>query len=137
MCDYSLHSVASRPAKANDRLVSTKFSNSGTHGFSSVGEPNVAVCLLPGTEVAFDQEVRYDPGWSLLPARSLAEKVARFAQVNKDSPHVHHDALTFPSGETVLVNDLCVGQRLTVLQMPVAAHMANDVEQYRRASTIG
>src|SRR6202043_1017215 len=57
MCDYSLQYVASRPAKVGDKLVSTKFSNSITGGFAAVGEPNVAVCLLPGTEVAFEKEV--------------------------------------------------------------------------------
>jgi hypothetical protein len=27
MCDYSLHDMASRPAKVGDKLVTTKFSN--------------------------------------------------------------------------------------------------------------
>ena len=53
MCDYSLHHVASRPAKIGDKLVTTQFNHSITRGFAAVGEPNVAVCLLPGTEVAF------------------------------------------------------------------------------------
>ena len=57
MCDYSLHNVASRPAKVGDKLVTTQFFNSCTRGFSAIGEPNVAVCLLPGTEVAFDNDV--------------------------------------------------------------------------------
>ena len=49
MCDYSLHLVANRPAKIEDKLVTTKFNNSITRGFAAVGQPNVAVCLLPGT----------------------------------------------------------------------------------------
>jgi hypothetical protein len=57
MCDYSLQSVASRPARTGDKLVSAKFCNSITGGFAAVGGPSVAVCLLPGTEVAFDKEV--------------------------------------------------------------------------------
>ena len=57
MCDYSLHLVASRPAKVGDKLVSTNFNNSITRGFAAVGEPTVAVCLLAGTEVAFEKEV--------------------------------------------------------------------------------
>jgi len=61
MCDYSLHSVASRPAKVGDRLVSTHFGNSITRGFAAVGEPGVAVCLLPGTELAFEKDVEYEP----------------------------------------------------------------------------
>ena len=53
MCDYSLHFVASRRARVGDKLVSTRFRTSPTRGFAAIGEPDVAVCLLPGTEVAF------------------------------------------------------------------------------------
>ena len=56
MCDYSLHAVASRPAKVGEMLITASFSG-GTRGFAAKGEPNVAVCLLPGTELAFDQDV--------------------------------------------------------------------------------
>lgn len=52
MCDYSLHLVNSRPAKVGDQLVVTKFAKAITRGFVAAGEPNVAVCLRPGTEVA-------------------------------------------------------------------------------------
>src|SRR5262245_36049518 len=65
MCDYSLHHVASRPAKVGDKLVTTQFNNSITRGFAAVGEPNVAVCLLPGTEVAFEKEVEFERGFGL------------------------------------------------------------------------
>jgi len=54
MCDYSLQHLASRPAKVGDRLVTTKFTHSITRGFAAVGEPHVAVCLLPGTEIVVD-----------------------------------------------------------------------------------
>ena len=37
MCDYSLHHVANRPAKIEDKLVATKFHNSITRGFAAVG----------------------------------------------------------------------------------------------------
>ena len=57
MCDYSLHHVATRPAQIQDKLVTTKFKNSITRGFAAVGEPHVAVCLMPGTEIAFDENV--------------------------------------------------------------------------------
>ena len=43
MCDYSLHLVASRPAKVGDKLVTTGFAKSISRGFASVDEPNVAV----------------------------------------------------------------------------------------------
>ena len=56
MCDYSLHGVSSRPAKVGDKLVTTQFWNTSTRGFSAADEPRVAVCLLPGTEVAFENK---------------------------------------------------------------------------------
>ena len=65
MCDYSLHHVANRPAKIEDKLVATKFHNSITRGFAAVGQPNVAVCLLPGTEIAFDQSVECEPSFGV------------------------------------------------------------------------
>src|SRR5579871_704594 len=57
MCDYSLHNVASRPARVGDKLTTTRFPHTMTCGFCAIGEPNVAVCLLPGTEIAFEAEV--------------------------------------------------------------------------------
>ena len=91
MCDYSLQFVASRPARLGDKLVSTKFRNSITGGFAAVGELNVAVCLLPGTEVAFEKEVECEHALGffpiLKPMKKFGQKVARFRQVNKDQPH--------------------------------------------------
>jgi len=121
MCDYSLHLVASRPAKVGDKLVATDFARSITRGFSAVGEPDVAVCLLPGTEIAFEQEVQYDRAFSLFGKARVEHKVARFRQVNLDDPHVHHDALEFPGGQIVMVTRLMPGQRATVLQLPASA----------------
>ena len=118
MCDYSLHLVASRPAKVGDRLVTTDFPNSLTRGLSAVDEPRIAVCLLPGTEVAFDGDVKYDRTFGLLPPRILKERVARFRQIDMDNPDVHHDALEFPSGRVVLITRLREGQRVMVLQLP-------------------
>jgi hypothetical protein len=121
MCDYSLHLVASRPAKVGDKLAATDFARSITRGFSAVGEPEVAVCLLPGTEIAFDEEVQYDRAFSLFGKARVEQKVARFRQVNMDDPHVHHDALEFPGGQVVMVTRLMPGQRATVLQLPASA----------------
>jgi hypothetical protein len=53
MCDYSMHAIASRPAKAGETLVSTDFRGSCTRGFASAEETEVAVCLLAGTELVF------------------------------------------------------------------------------------
>ncbi len=118
MCDYSLHHVASRPAKVADKLVVTDFAKSLTRGFAAVGEPGVAVCLLPGTELAFEDDVRYDRALSLFGKARVDQKVARFRQIDMDNPHVHHDALEFPAGQIVLVTRLLAGQMATVLQLP-------------------
>jgi hypothetical protein len=133
MCDYSLDLVASRPAKAGDELVTTKFENSMTRGFAAIGEPNVAVCLLPGTEVAFEQEVRYE---RLLFTKMKPGKTARFRQINGGMPRVHHDALEFPDGETVLLARLCEGQHATVLQLPASPRAVNVEEGQKRDSLV-
>jgi hypothetical protein len=114
-----LEHLASRPAKVGDKLVSTKFPNSITRGFSAIGEPNVAVCLMPGTELAFEQEVSCVHALGLLPSRKIPDKVARFREINLQNPHDHHDALEFSGGQLVLVTRLCEGQTATVLQLPV------------------
>lgn len=118
MCDYSLQHVATRAASVGDRLVTTKFNSSITRGCAEVGEPNVAVCLLPGTELAFDRDVECDHALGFFPTRKLNERVARFRQINMDNPYEHHDALEFPSGQIILLTRLCEGQTATVLQLP-------------------
>ena len=57
MCDYSLHLIASRPARVGDKLISASFPHTITRGFASAEDRNIAVCLLPGTELAFEKEV--------------------------------------------------------------------------------
>ena len=54
MCDYSLEIVASRPAMVGDKLISTSFPHTITRGFASADDRNIAVCLLPGTELPWD-----------------------------------------------------------------------------------
>jgi hypothetical protein len=48
-------------------------------------------------------------------------------------PHMHHDALEFPDGQIVRVNNLREGQRATVLQLPVSPRsVSNAVKQNDR-----
>jgi hypothetical protein len=126
MCDYSLHHVAYRPAKIEDKLVATKFRNAITRGFAAVGQPNVAVCLLPGTEIAFDENVECEPsfGTGILPNKKIGQRVARFRHVNLDNDVAPHVALEFPDVQVVLVTRLCDGQRARVLQLPAGANAA-------------
>jgi hypothetical protein len=143
MCDYSLHHVTSRPARVGDKLVTTQFNNSITRGFAAVGEPTVAVCLLPGTEVAFEKQIEFERGFAILLSlrwereKAIGDKVARFRQVNADKPNVHHDALEFPNGEIVLVTRLYEGQHATVLQLPASLHSVSGAEQVRHAVVAG
>ncbi|HWV54353.1 hypothetical protein [Pseudorhodoplanes sp.] len=122
MCDYSLHQVASRPAKVGDKVRSVTFEASITGGFATASEPDVAICMRPGTEIAFDNDVVYSQGFGLLPPRfgyaTIPHRVARFRQINMHRPNVHHDALEFPDGQIVLVTMLREGQTATVLQLP-------------------
>jgi hypothetical protein len=125
MCDYSLHAVASRPAKVGETLITTTFRGTSTRGFASEDEPAMAVCMLPGTELAFAQEVKYDNRW--IWTRTLDWRVGVFNQIEPDMPDRHHDAIEFPDGSRVLVTQLCEGQHVTVLQLPV--HQQPAVEQ--------
>ena len=124
MCDYSLHAIASRPAKVGDQLISCSFDGTYTRGFCAIGEPRVAVCLAPGTELAFEREVETDHAFKhLLPSFRFGRtgaQVARFRRINMTRPDQHHDALEFANGRIVLVTRLSKGQRATVLQLPAA-----------------
>jgi hypothetical protein len=62
MCDFSLHAVRSRPAEAGDKLTTRMF-NLGTGGFCAPEDHGMAVCLLPGTELSFADEVRRWSKW--------------------------------------------------------------------------
>src|ERR1700716_2938480 len=132
MCDYSLHAVASRPAKVGEKLVTTGFYGTCTRGFSSKEQPGVAVCLLAGTELAFEQDVRYNRNW--LSTKSTGFRVARFCTIEPKAPEQHHDALAFPDGRTVLVNVLSEGQYAVVLQLPVIRHQQNVNARAEKAS---
>jgi hypothetical protein len=137
MCDYSLNYVASRPAKVGDRLISTRFRNSITRGFAAIGEPHVAVCLLPGTELAFENEVEYDPALGFfLRNGKVRQKVAQFRKVNNEQPHAHHDALEFPDGQIVLLTRLCEGQHATVLQLPAFSRTRSQAEESKQGSLV-
>lgn len=118
MCDYSLHGVKSRAAKVGDVLTTHRFPTR-TGGFSAPEDMSMAVCLLPGTELSFADDVRRVRVWPW--SRSVIQhKTAIFRQINKENPTTHHDALEFPDGKIVLLTLLREGQKATVLQLPVA-----------------
>jgi hypothetical protein len=117
MCDYSLHSIKTRPAKVGDKLTTRRF-ETGTGGFCAPEDRNVAVCLLPGTELSFVAEVERQRLW-FWTKRTSQHKTAIFRQINQEVSTSHHDALEFPDGQIVLLHFLEEGQQATVLQLPV------------------
>lgn len=132
MCDYSLHCVASRAAEAAETLVVTNFYGTSTRGFASPKDPTVAVCLRPGTEVAFEDEARKE---GAIFSRKVGDRVARFRQVELDNAMVHHDALEFPDGTIVKVNDLVLGQRARIVQLPADPRETPSKAQPSREAT--
>ncbi len=137
MCDYSLHNVKSRPAKVGDKLITRDF-GTGTRGFAASEDHDVAVCVLPGTELSFASEVKRSPA-SLWPwcNRAIKHNTAIFRQVNKDKVATHHDALEFPDGETVLLTFLVQGQQAAVLQLPAEPKTAVDPVLRKRVAYAG
>ncbi len=137
MGDYSLHHVQSRAAQVSDKLTTRNF-GTGTRGFAAPEDPMTAVCVLPGTELAFAEEIAFvPPGGSRSEAQKAKFKTASFRQVNKHVPLAHHDALEFPDGQTVLLTDLCDGQAATVLQLPAQPTTVAEAIAQKRVEYIG
>src|SRR3984893_15378114 len=136
MCDYSLQTVRSRPAKVGEKLKTRHF-NTGTIGFAAPEDCNTAVCVLPGTELAFAKPVSCRPrglvGWKAL---TLNHTTAIFRQVNKDNPLTNHDALEFPDGRMVLLTHLLEGQEATVLQLPAQPVTAAETKAQKRIRNV-
>jgi hypothetical protein len=137
MCDYSLHSVKSRPAKVGDELTTRDF-GTGTRGFAAPEDTSVAVCVLPGTELAFAKPVSYRPrrlfDWT---AGAGNQTTAIFRQINKGNMYTHHDALEFPDGQVVLLTDLFEHQQATVLQLPAQPATAAEAAAQERVVFVG
>ena len=133
MCDYSLQNVRSRPAKVGDKLTTRDF-GTFTRGFAAAEDTRVAVCVRPGTELAFSNAVtvtkpRFLGGTKV---EELGHATAIFRQVNRDEPMRHHDALEFPDGRIVLLTRLSEGQEATVLQLPAQPTSAAEANAQTR-----
>ena len=137
MCDYSLHNVKSRPAKVGDKLTTRNF-GTGTRGFAASEDRSVAVCVLPGTELSFANEVTCLGsglfGWR---DKIINHNTAIFRQINKETMMAHHDALEFSDGQIVLLTRLNEDQQATVLQLPAEPKTTVEEEAQRRAAYVG
>ena len=137
MCDYSLHSVKSRPAKVGDKLTTRNF-NTGTRGFAAPEDAKTAVCVLPGTELAFAKSVKCSlRGLFAWKVTMVDHTTAIFRKINKNNPHIHHDALEFPDGQIVLLTDVFEGQEATVLQLPAQPVTAAEIIAQERVAHVG
>jgi hypothetical protein len=137
MCDYSLQHVKSRPAKVGDKLTTHNF-NTGTRGFAAPEDASIAVCVLPGTELAFATEVRCGQnGFSACKVGAVKYTTAIFRKIDKDEPLTHHDALEFPDGQIVRLTDLFEGQEATVLQLPAQPATAAEAKAQERVAHVG
>jgi hypothetical protein len=137
MCDYSLQGVASRPAAVGDKLTTRNF-GTGTRGFAAAEDRNVAVCVLPGTEIAFANEIAVEsPRFFGQSIKTLKHRTAIFRQIDKDTPHVHHDSLEFPDGQLVLLTALRENQEATILQLPARPTTVREAEDQRRVAYSG
>src|SRR5450759_2574273 len=134
MCDYSLQSIVSTPAKVGDKLTTCDF-GTGTRGFAAPEYHTIAVCVLPGTELAFssavkvtDTDVRFFGSWKMPTPRTLGHATAILRQVKKKDPWKHQDALECRDGQIVLRIYLYEGQEASVLQFPVQPTTAAQEE---------
>jgi len=137
MCAYSLQSVKSRLARVGDKLITRDF-GTGTRGFAAADNNEVAVCVLPGTELSFAGEVRRSSNdlfaWR---GKRIKHRTAIFRQINKGKVAAHHDALEFPDGQIVLLTLMCAGQQATVLQLPAEPKTPAEVAEQKRQAFVG
>jgi len=148
MCDYSLHSVKTRAAKLEDRLIVYNF-GTGTRGFAeNTGAAALtagcatALCVKPGTEIAFDEPIRYiapsffkvNDGFGIYQRAKEEAKhhVAIFRQVNKGHDRMHHDAIELPDGQIVMLTNLYEGQTGKILQLPAEPKTAEEAKEQER-----
>ena len=136
MCDYSLEHVKSRPAKVGDKLTTRDF-GWATRGFAASEDENVAVCVLPGTELSFASEVKCVRRAFAWRNGVISHKTAIFRRVNQEYKWTNHDALEFPDGEIVLLTFLREGQQATVLQLPASEKQPASSAENKNAPISG
>jgi hypothetical protein len=117
MCDYSLHNVVVRPARVGEKLVTAQFIDN--RSFGAVDDPNIAVCMAAGTELAFDRHIECEPTDVGASLKKIRHKRARFWQIGARNSEADRDALEFKDGLIVPLKNLRLGQYATVVELPV------------------
>src|SRR2546423_14916052 len=116
MCDFSLHNVKLRPAKVGDKLTTHNF-NAGTCGFAAPEDSTTAVCILPGTELAFSAEV-ICASFRLSGWRTISSRTAVFLQNYKDVPPGDNHALEISECAFCFLTVLAEGEQAMVVPPP-------------------
>jgi hypothetical protein len=128
MCDYSLMHLKSRDAEKNEKLRTSQFIG-GSIGFVGT-EPDVAVCVRPGTCLAFDAPAQARLGYYA--EVKTYGVVGWFRQVEKYNPSTHHDAIEFDTGEVIKLCFFLPDQSATVMLLPEAPKTPLEAAEQER-----
>lgn len=119
MCEFSNTALKTRKAAQGDQLVVASV-NEGCVGFADAAQCDTSVCLTHGTELAFDQSVKFynDAGIET----DSTQCTATFVEVDPEhKQHVFSDALIIVGQpEPVYLVSLIEGQSAKVIQLPAA-----------------
>lgn len=106
MCDYSLEMYASRPARENEKYVTTRFPT-GSIGLATLQDPRTAVCVMCDTPLSLD---RISP--ELQASLDIREsETAVFAQVKHNG---YRDGVRFANGREISLQQLGTGVEILV-----------------------
>lgn len=101
MCDYSLEIYGSRPAKASERYVTTRFP-SGSIGLTATGDCATAICVQYETTMVLEsipKDVQ-----TALSLRDIEE--ATFIRLDHGA---YRDGVRFRNGREISIQQLSVG----------------------------
>jgi hypothetical protein len=123
MCDYSLEMYANRPAKAGEKLVTTRFP-SGSIGMTEAGSPATAVCLNCGTQMTFvdfpvEQLERFD----------LQEPVK--AEFIRAETGIYRDGLRLSNGVEIFLQQLPCG-----LTVELSSELPKEITDTLKVQTV-
>lgn len=124
MCDYSLESYQSRPAREGEEYVSSRFPSNSV-GFISPGDPKVAVCMEYDTKLKLS---RIPEGVQVMANVGETEEVTFV----REDGSIHRDCVRFNNGRVLTVQLLGTG--VTAWLVPGSCLSSSPVvEQPERA----
>ena len=112
MCDYSLEMYRSRPAVANERLQTHRFT-SGSIGFTAPGKHDVATCLACDTKLELSQIPAH-----VKTSLDISGDKHEAVFVRIEGPG-HHDGVRFINGREATLQQLGPGVIADVIDIGV------------------